>query len=222
MIDLKIPELDVKNLIFKSIFEMQPPFAFDPIAKLDMPTGRNFREKFEFGYSFVSLFYTPHLSLTDLEGPYDEESQKAVSAKTANSAEIVRALVGYERRGSRFVGLVRLENFYGIGQSDQSIYHGEGRYSEDDPGYSFWPADKPGRDKAVALYFLKRLAFELVRPEYDARLDGYPSDCVTHCGVCIDKPLLDFVGRDAFPHREELDPIYTLVCCQEVWNANQR
>ena len=222
MIDLKIPELDVKNLIFKSLAESRPPFDFDPTAKLDMSTGRKFMEEFEFGCSFVSLFYAPHLSLTDLDGPYDEESQKAVSAMAHNSAEIVRALVGYERRGSRFVGLVRLEKFYGIGQPDQSIGHSHGRYSEDDPGYSFWPVDKPGRDKAVVLYFLKRLAFALVRPEYAARLDSYPSDCVTHCGVCIDKPLLDFVGHDAFPHREELDPIYTLVCCQEVWNANQR
>lgn len=222
MTNKTIPELDVKNLIFKSITESQPPFNFDPIAKLHMPTGEKFREKFEFGCSFVSLYYTPYLSLADLEGPYDEESQIAVSAKTADSAEIVRALVGYERRGSRFVGLVRLENFYGIGQPDQSIDHGHGRYAEDDPGYRFWLVDKPGRNRAVALYFLKRLAFALMRFEYDVRQDRYPPDCVTHCGVCIDKPLLDFVGHDAFPRREELDPIYTLVCCQEVWNANQR
>lgn len=216
----KIPELDIKNLVFKTTSELLPPIAFDPIAKLVLGHGRMFMERYQFGLSHMSLAYAPHLTPEDFDGPYDEECQRIVNAKARDSAEIAEVLVGYERRGSRFVGLVRLEDFKGIGLADQALRVGSAAdRTEDDPGYRFWPVDEPGRDRAIAIYFLKRLAVALVLKEMSGRDSRYPPGSVTHCAICIDKPLLDFVGHDAFPQRDQLDAIYTVVCSQEVWHA---
>jgi hypothetical protein len=213
----EIPELDTRNLVFRTIYEMVPPAIYDPIGKLVMRLGRVWREQFEFGISIVDMLYIPKFNLALFDEPMSQEQWDELRRLGADeSVGIASASVGYERRGGIFLGIVKTETFKGIGLRGQEMLQLNHR-SESQEEYKFWPEGLAGRDQAIAKYFLEYLGFLLTTYEPSQSLERSSLGRPTECGVAIRQDLLDYIGADAFSCCELLEDGLTIVLRKDVW-----
>jgi hypothetical protein len=204
-----VPILDPRNHVEYRVPAPYWPGGFtisdwtqDPVAKVrcSLIVG-----KLEDGQKFA-MEYMPGLDLSadDARDGLALQSAFQDMASKNEYALIMSAYYWSYVHEDIFICETDLKHFAGF-EGERVYGSGSLNKHENDPGYEFWPRGVPGRDQAVAVYFLNCLLLHWQRAEiYYVEPRQLRSMKWSSYGVAIDDGLADIIGLEHFPGHERL------------------